>query len=71
VRPPIATTGAADRATVKTVNGALSPAARVLPLVRLAVIGAVLLVAAGAFAYTGGWLSPGRLTPGRVRRSVS
>ncbi|MDR6291150.1 MULTISPECIES: catalase family peroxidase [Inquilinus] len=35
-------------------------------LVRLGVIGAVLLVAAGAFAYTGGWLSPDRLTPDRI-----
>lgn len=35
-------------------------------LVRLGAIGAVLLVAAGGFAYAGGWLSPGRLTQDRV-----
>ncbi len=35
-------------------------------LLRLGAIGAVLLVAAGAFAYTGGWLSPSRLTQDRV-----
>lgn len=29
-------------------------------------IGAVLLCVAGAFAYTGGWLSPDRLTPSRI-----
>jgi catalase len=35
-------------------------------LVRLALIGVVMLVVAGAFAYVGGWLSPGRLTPARM-----
>jgi len=35
-------------------------------VVRLAAIGAVVLIAAGGFAYTGGWLSPGRLSPDRV-----
>ena len=35
-------------------------------LVRLGVIGATALGAAGAFAYVGGWLSPGRLTQGRM-----
>jgi len=34
-------------------------------LTRLAAIGIVLLIVAAGFAYTGGWLSPGRLTPGR------
>jgi catalase len=34
-------------------------------LVRLAAIGLVVLVVAAGFAYTGGWLSPDRLTPGR------
>lgn len=33
---------------------------------RLAVIGAVVLGAAGAFAYAGGWLTPHRLTPARL-----
>jgi catalase len=33
---------------------------------RLAAIGAILLGAAGAFAYTGGWLSPGRPTQARM-----
>ena len=35
-------------------------------MLRLAGIGAVLAGTAGAFAYTGGWLSPGALTPARV-----
>ena len=35
-------------------------------LARLALIGAVLLAAAGAFAYVGGWLSPSRLTQDRM-----
>lgn len=35
-------------------------------LVRLGVIGATALCAAGAFAYVGGWLSPGRLTQARM-----
>ncbi len=34
-------------------------------LVRLALIGAVLLVVVGGFAYLGGWLTPAALTPGR------
>lgn len=41
----------------------LTPAAT---LARLAVIGVVTLGVAGAFAYVGGWLSPGRLTPARL-----
>ncbi|WP_235031487.1 catalase family peroxidase [Geminicoccus flavidas] len=35
-------------------------------IVRLAAIGAVVLTAAAGFAYTGGWLTPGRLSPERV-----
>lgn len=42
------------------------PLGPVAALVRLGAIGAVLLVAAGGFAYAGGWLSPGRLTQDRV-----
>jgi len=34
-------------------------------LVRLAVIGGVLLVVGGGFAYLGGWLTPGDVTPAR------
>jgi catalase len=41
----------------------LKPAAA---LPRLAVIGAVVLCAAGAFAYVGGWLSPHRLTQDKL-----
>ena len=44
----------------------LTPAAK---LARLAVIGVVMLAVAGAFAYAGGWLSPGRLTPARLLRA--
>jgi catalase len=35
-------------------------------LTRFGIIGAVLLSVAGAFAYTGGWLSPNRLTQARA-----
>jgi catalase len=35
-------------------------------LLRLAAIGAVMLCTAGAFAYVGGWMSPGRLTQARM-----
>ena len=35
-------------------------------LLRLGAIGAVMLSVTAAFAYTGGWLSPGRLTPDRM-----
>src|SRR5260221_14729981 len=35
-------------------------------LVRLGAIGAVMLSVAGAFAYVGGWLSPVRMTQGRM-----
>ncbi|MDB6045612.1 MAG: Catalase domain protein [Gammaproteobacteria bacterium] len=38
-------------------------------LTRLAVIGVAMLGVAGAFAYAGGWLSPGRLTPARLLRA--
>jgi catalase len=38
---------------------------------RLAVIGAVLFISALAFAYAGGWLSPGRLTPTRMVAALS
>jgi catalase len=34
-------------------------------LVMLGIIGALLLCVVGSFAYVGGWLSPGLLTPGR------
>src|SRR5262245_21075411 len=34
-------------------------------LVRLAVIAGFLLIVAGGFAYLGGWLTPGDLSPGR------
>lgn len=39
-----------------------APLTGVRVLKRMAAIGAVLLIAAGAFAYTAGWLSPHRLT---------
>ncbi|QRE76742.1 catalase family peroxidase [Methylobacterium aquaticum] len=35
-------------------------------LLRLSAIGAVLAASAGTFAYAGGWLSPGALTPARI-----
>ncbi len=38
---------------------------------RLAVIGAIMLGAAALFAYTGGWLSPHRLTPDRMVAALS
>jgi catalase len=38
---------------------------------RLAAIGAVILGAAVVFAYTGGWLSPHRLTPDRMITALS
>jgi catalase len=37
---------------------------------RLAVIGAIMLGAAALFAYTGGWLSPHRLTPDRMAAAL-
>src|SRR5580704_17076801 len=42
------------------------PVSRAGVLVRLGAIGAVMLSVAGAFAYTGGWLSPARLTQDRM-----
>jgi len=38
----------------------------VATVLRLGVIGAVVAVAAGGFAYAGGWLSPGALTQARI-----
>jgi catalase len=38
---------------------------------RFALIGGVVFVAALAFAYAGGWLSPGRLTPARMVAALS
>jgi hypothetical protein len=38
---------------------------------RLAVIGAIMLGAAALFGYTGGWLSPHRLTPDRMVAALS
>jgi hypothetical protein len=38
---------------------------------RLAAIGAIVLGAAVVFAYTGGWLSARRLTPGRMITALS
>lgn len=43
-----------------------TPLTGVRALTRMAAIGAVLLVAAGAFAYTAGWLSPHRLTQAKM-----
>src|SRR6202012_5860812 len=37
-----------------------------LPVARLAIIAVVVGVAAVAFAYTAGWLSPNRLTPAKL-----
>jgi catalase len=51
------------RETINEGKRALTGAAR---LARLALIGVVVLVVAGAFAYVGGWLSPDRLTPARM-----
>jgi catalase len=45
----------------------LSPAAT---LVRLGAIGVLLACIAAAFAYVGGWFSPGRLTPDRVLAAI-
>jgi catalase len=36
----------------------------------LAIIGIVVAVGAGAFAYTAGWLSPARLTPAKIVDSL-
>ena len=53
---------AIDVSTTATAGPRLSFAALA---VRFAVIGVVLAGVAGAFAYLGGWLTPGQLTPGR------
>src|SRR5437899_11422855 len=42
------------------------PVSKAGVLVRLGAIGAVMLSVTGAFAYTGGWLSPERLTQDRM-----
>src|ERR1700679_2650436 len=44
---------------------------RNLPPARLAIIAAVVGVAAVAFAYTAGWLSPDRLTPKKLVASLA
>src|SRR6201994_234239 len=41
-----------------------------LPVARLAIIAVVVGVAAVAFAYTAGWLSPNRLTPAQLVGSL-
>jgi catalase len=47
--------------------GANEPPLRAIALLgRLAIIGIILLVVAGCFAFVGGWLTPGRLTPPRL-----
>ena len=38
---------------------------------RLAVIGGLVFTSALAFAYAGGWLTPGRLTPARMVEALS
>src|SRR5271163_3074031 len=44
---------------------------RPLPVARLAIIAVVVGVAAVAFAYTAGWLSPHRLTPAKLVASLA
>jgi catalase len=56
-----------DEANV-TRHGPLSPSA---VAGRLALIGGVLFTSALAFAYTGGWLTPDRLTPTRMVAALS
>jgi catalase len=51
-----------------TRHAPLSPAA---VLGRLSIIGGVLFISALAFAYAGGWLTPGRLTPARMVQALS
>jgi catalase len=41
------------------------------PIGSLAVIGVVVAIGAGAFAYTAGWLSPTRLTPAKIVDSLA
>lgn len=52
----------------ETVSGRYDLRALLAPrnVVRLAAVGAIVACVAGAFAYTAGWLSPGRLTQARV-----
>jgi catalase len=52
--------------TRASIDGGERPLTPAATLARLAVIGVVTLGVAGAFAYVGGWLSPGRLTPARL-----
>jgi catalase len=55
-------------------GGGWTRRARVDPMAilgRLAAIGAIILVAAIVFVYTGGWLSPHRLTPDRMITALS
>jgi catalase len=47
-------------------NAKRAPLTGPLALARFVAIGAVLLIAVGAFAYTAGWLSPDRLTQARM-----
>src|ERR1700744_3872830 len=42
-----------------------------LPVARLAIIAVVVGVAAVAFAYTAGWVSPNRLTPAKLVASLA
>jgi catalase len=47
-------------------HGHVQPLTQYQVLTRLGAIGLVMACGAGAFAYTGGWLSPGRLTQTRM-----
>jgi catalase len=51
--------------------GPKAPLARSAMAGRFALIGGVVLLSALAFAYAGGWLSPGRLTPARMVAALS
>ena len=48
-----------------------APSPSRFPLGSLAIIAIVVAIAAGAFAYTAGWLSPGRLTPTKIVDSLA
>ena len=48
-----------------------TPASGIAALVALAFIGLVVIAGATAFAYTGGWLSPSRLSPDRMVDALS
>ena len=54
--------------TSRTVAGGLRPAA---VLTRLVAIGVLLALLAGGFAWAGGWLSPGRLSPDAIVDALS